>query len=74
MKKDTEMAVESIILIIVCGMTMAVVHAIDPSSRVQDYYEATENYACCTALKLASVLIIMCFAINCRFLVTYYLT
>ena len=72
--KDAELAFESIILIVVCGITMAVVHAIDPNKKVEEYYKDTDNSTCYVALQLASVLIIMCFAINCRFLVTYYLS
>ena len=33
--KDAELAFESIILIVVCGIPLAVVHAIDPHKKVE---------------------------------------
>jgi hypothetical protein len=61
--------VEAVILSIVCGATLYVLSYVNPKKQVEEYYRV-ESPAGYVALELCTVLIVICFAINSRFLLT----
>ncbi len=73
MTSDVELTIEAVILIVVCGMTMAIMRYVDPNNDISKFYSSTNTFyegACAIALQCTTTLIIMCFALNCRFLAT----
>jgi hypothetical protein len=60
---------EALIFVVVCGTTLYVMSLVNPAKKVEEYYRV-ESPACFFALQLCTVLIVMCFAINARFLVS----
>ena len=58
---------EALVMICVCGLTLYVMQCINPNMEINEYYKEN-NQACYVALELALVLVLLCFAINCRFL------
>jgi hypothetical protein len=60
---------EAMTLVAVCGVTVMVMQRINPDKHIDRYYY-NSSAICYTALQLASVLIILCLAINARFLLS----
>ena len=67
------MTLEAVVLIVVSGLTMLLIKCIDPENGAAGYYASNDNEMCLLALQFSATLVILCFAINCRFLLSHWL-
>ena len=65
-----QVILEALTFVVVCGTTLYVMSLVNPSKKVEEYYRV-ESPVSFFALQLCTVLIVMCFAVNARFLVSH---